>query len=125
QNDLYSHSYMFGFAIPFTHTGVMAFYPLGGGWTVMGGFSRGWDQATEDNNGALDALGQVKWENDQYTFQLSFVAGPEQEGDNGHWRTILDGIVIYRAKPGLKFALNGDYGWDGVSGETFRWYGLA
>src|SRR5206468_3399907 len=44
-NPLYSHSYLFGYAIPFTHTGVMAFYTLSDSVSVMGGFSRGWEQS--------------------------------------------------------------------------------
>ena len=35
----YSHSYMFGFAIPFTNTGVMGEYKLGDDWVIDGGIT--------------------------------------------------------------------------------------
>src|SRR5205085_3196495 len=60
-NALYSHSYNFGFGIPFTHTGVLATYAIGDKLTVNGGFSRGWEQSTNDNNGAIDVLGGVAY----------------------------------------------------------------
>src|SRR4051794_38845442 len=50
-NPLFSHSYLFGFAIPFTHTGITAKYQVSKDWSVYGGLVRGWDQALEDNNG--------------------------------------------------------------------------
>src|SRR5262249_40587639 len=36
-NPFYSHTYLFGYAIPFTHTGVMAYYTINDQWSVMGG----------------------------------------------------------------------------------------
>src|SRR5205814_3292716 len=58
---LYSHSYLFGFAIPFTHTGVLAAYPITDKLTVTAGITRGWEQALKDNNDSIDGIGQIKW----------------------------------------------------------------
>lgn len=127
-NPLFSHSYMFGYAIPFTHTGVMAFYPVDDKLTVMGGFSRGWDQALEDNNDAVDALGQVKYVlNEKTTAYFNFTTGPES-GSNSLWRTVFDGIVTYNATDALSFAANADFGWEpggAPSGGSAQWYGVA
>ena len=30
-------------------------------WSVEGGISRGWGQSLKDNNGAIDALGRVRY----------------------------------------------------------------
>jgi len=57
-NALYSHSYLFGYAIPFTQTGVLGKYALNDQWTVWGGITRGWNQSLKDNNGAIDFLGE-------------------------------------------------------------------
>src|SRR5207248_2019887 len=50
-NALYSHSYLFGFAIPFTHTGAYATYSFSDAVTVDFGISRGWEQGFEQNSG--------------------------------------------------------------------------
>ena len=45
----YSRSILFGYAIPFTHTGVRATYKVNDMLTVLGGVNQGWD-AFEDPN---------------------------------------------------------------------------
>jgi hypothetical protein len=47
-NALFSHSYSFGFAIPFTNTGMLAKYQINNQWAATIGFTRGWDQALKD-----------------------------------------------------------------------------
>jgi len=49
-NPLYSHSYLFGFAIPFTHWGTKYEYAFDKSFKVMLGYVRGWVQVFEDNN---------------------------------------------------------------------------
>jgi len=130
-NPFFSHSFLFGFAIPFTHTGVMAFYNVNDKVTVMGGFSRGWDQALTDNNGSLDYLGQVKWViTDKWTGYLNVVSGPEQDNNNDDWRTVIDGILTWTPNDHWSFTANGDFGWEGgavaPAGSDFAtWYGVA
>ena len=61
-NPLYSHSYLFGYAIPFTQTGVQGYYTINDQWSVNAAITRGWDQSLEDNNGsAIDFLGGVTY----------------------------------------------------------------
>jgi hypothetical protein len=126
---LYSHSYLFGFAIPFTHTGVMAFYNLSDSVSVMGGFSRGWEQSLKDNNDMIDFLGQVAWKiTDKATLTLGGVSGPEQTDNNSDYRSVVDLVLSYAATDKLSFALNGDYGYEsdaGLDGDDASWYGAA
>src|SRR4051794_39551276 len=78
-NQLYSRSFLFGFAIPFTHTGVLAKYNLTDKLSVTGGVTRGWEQSTKDSNEAIDGLGQLAYAvNDKLTLTLSVVSGPER-----------------------------------------------
>jgi hypothetical protein len=126
---LYSHAYLFGYAIPFTHTGVMAFYNLTDSVSVMGGISRGWEQSLKDNNDMIDFLGQLAWKmNDKLTLTLGTVIGPEQTDNNSDYRSVFDVIVAYAATDKLSFALNGDYGYEsdaGADGDDAQWYGVA
>jgi hypothetical protein len=127
-NPFYSHSYLFGYAIPFTHTGMLAMYNVTDKLTLTGGFSRGWEQALNDNNGQLDYLGQVKYVlNDKLTTYFNFSTGPQEASDNA-WRTVLDGVVTYQATDALSFAVNGDLGLEplaGAAGSSAQWYGVA
>lgn len=128
---LFSHSYLFGFAIPFTHTGVLATYALNDQWSIAGGFSRGWEQSTNDSNSALDFLGQAKFTSadKKCGVIVNVVSGPEQPGNDSNWRTVLDGVFSFTPDPNgpWSFAVNGDYGWESnVPGiGDAQWYGVA
>ncbi len=127
-NALYSHSYLFGYAIPFTHTGVMATYTLSPQFSIMGGISRGWDTSLEDDNDTIDTLGQFVWTiDDRATFYVNLVTGPDQPGDNDNWRTVVDLIYTRKLSKELSMAVNGDYGYqtNANGGSDAQWYGTA
>ncbi|MCL2646199.1 MAG: porin [Phycisphaerales bacterium] len=112
-NPFYSHSYLFA-VMPSTFTGVVGFYKINDQWAVAGGISRGWDQCLEDNNGAINVIGQVSYTPDkQWSALLNFVSGPENDRDNSHYRTTIDGVLTWRATRDLKFGLEGLYVYDG------------
>src|SRR5690348_3264641 len=74
----YSHSFSFGGALPFTLTGVTGYYPISDRLNVEAGISRGWGQSLKDNNGAIDALGRVRYAVGQRTdLSLAAIMGPE------------------------------------------------
>jgi len=128
-NSLYSHSFLFGFAIPLTQTGVLASYNLSDDWAIMAGFTRGWDQAFEDNNSAIDFLGAIKWaQSKDTTIILNVSAGPQRANNNDDWRVVLDLVASHTVSDQLAIAVNGDFGWEdnaGVSGDTALFYGIA
>jgi hypothetical protein len=131
-NALYSHSYMFGFAIPFTHTGAMVFYNLNDKLTVMGGISRGWNQSLTDNNGdAIDLLYQAVYKaSDTMTLTYNGTLGPEAAGNSSDWWWVNDFIVSQKIGDQLTIAVNADYGLfihgDPVgNGKSAQWYGVA
>jgi hypothetical protein len=131
-NLLYSHSYSFGFAIPFTHTGVMASYNVDDKLSVMGGFSRGWNQALKDNNDdSLDALGQVSYKaTDTTTLTFNATIGPEAAGDSGNWWWVGNFILSQKVGDQLTVALDTVYGLynhgdPAGNGKSAQWYGAA
>jgi len=130
-NPLYSHSYLFAYAIPFTHTGVLGTYQINDKLTVVGGVTRGWDTATEDTNDTVDFLGGATYTvSDKTGLVVNVVSGPDQPGDNDNWRTVLDVTVTHKLSDDLSVAVNGDYGYEAnsvssVSHSDAQWFGVA
>ena len=132
-NALYSHSYLFGFAIPFTHTGVMGEYKLNDDWLIDAGMTRGWNQSINDNNGNPDFLGGVTYTPQETDFlkKWKFIAnlseGPQATRDNGDWWTVIDLQAYYTVNDKLSVSVNGDYGDapHGLAPKSAQWWGLA
>lgn len=149
-NDNYSRSILFGYAIPFTHTGVLAekAIAMGDGEVAFRlGWVNGWDNI-RDNNDSGNLLAGFKLAPADW-FDLAFGAswGPEQTNSateshaNGDYRTLFDIVSTIRipdAMSGdmdmlksLKLLLNFD--WGGEEGVTVspgstvyaQWYGFA
>ena len=80
-NVFYSHTYLFGFAIPFTHTGILGTYAFTDSLTLDFGVTRGWEQGFEDNNGcSIDVIGRLNWSIDEKKatkLYLTAIGGPE------------------------------------------------
>jgi Putative beta-barrel porin-2, OmpL-like. bbp2 len=137
-NPLFSHSYLFGYAIPFTQTGILFSYTFNSNFSAQAGITRGWNQTFYDNNGSPDFLGQVVWTpNDKDTatsFTLNVSEGPQTTGDNSDYWTVLDfiwkGHIGDTTTPGagIGLAINADYG-DAPhllgDGGSAQWYGVA
>jgi hypothetical protein len=135
-NPLYSHSFLFGFAIPFTHTGITAKYHFDENFYVMGGVHRGWEQSLEDNNDdAVSLLASVGYlyepgilGSQPVNLTLSATAGPEQTDFQGNWRTLIDLIASTKLADQLTVALNADYAIEddaAIGGGQGQWYGVA
>lgn len=111
----YSSSYLFGFAIPFTHTGILASYPI---WpdlvSVTAGVVQGWD-IVDDNNDAKTLLGQFVLTPEPIpglTAYYNWILGPEQAGNDDANRIVHDIVAVYNPPdwPNAHFMFNLDYG---------------
>ena len=60
-NFFYTHTYTMMYGEPQTVTGVLADLHLNNSWSLLGGFSQGWN-VWEDNNDAMDVMGGFKWD---------------------------------------------------------------
>ncbi|GBC83970.1 hypothetical protein HRbin11_00390 [bacterium HR11] len=127
-----SRSILFGYAIPFTHTGLMATYPFSDRFTVTLGVVNGWDNVTDNNTGkSLHGMVTVLPLKD-LTLTVGGTWGPEQADTNGPKRSLIDIVATYKPVPPLTLIVNVDYGVeaDAVPDETggsktARWYGAA
>ena len=128
----FSRSILFGYAVPFTHTGLRLTYAATGQVNLIAGVNRGWDTVSTlgCNNGAifcddnsLTIEGGASW-NPSKAFGLTvqgytggvpqgsafavpgaFVVTPARPQ-----RSLVDTVITFHATPALTFVLNGDAG---------------
>jgi hypothetical protein len=122
-NNFYTHSYLFSYGVPLTQTGILASYNLTSALKLTAGITRGWNQSTSDNNGAIDFLGQASWNiNSELSATVNVSEGPESTGDNHDYWTVVEGIVAWQVSDQLKVAGDLLYG---DANAIAQWYGLA
>jgi hypothetical protein len=122
-NPLYTHSYQFGYGVPFTQTGILGAYSITNSFKVTAGITRGWNQSTSDNNGAIDFLGQAIWNiNTAWTATVNLSEGPQSTGDNHDYWTVAEAIVGWQVSDQLKVTADLLYG---NANAIAQWYGIA
>jgi len=129
-NDNYSRSILFGYTIPFTHTGIKASYALGSKVGAMVEVVNGWDLVRDNNRsksvGAQLTLTPVA----PLSVLLNWIGGPELANDNHTNRNAFDVVVTLKPTGALTLGVNGDYGIEeGTSrvnpGADAKWKGIA
>jgi putative OmpL-like beta-barrel porin-2 len=85
RHDNYTRSFLFGYAIPFTHTGVRAAYQVNGVVSVLRMVANGWDNFKDKNDrksvGAQLALTPVK----PLTIYFNYLGSPERTDSRVAW----------------------------------------
>ncbi len=132
----FTRGILFGYAIPFSHTGVRASYALNDNYKVIVGVNNGWNVVTPTTTGAYAG-------NYGKTLELGFAATPvkplslnavlysgDEPGNVGviGRRDLLDLVGSYNATDALTLALEADYGQqtDAVTvGSKAKWDGIA
>jgi hypothetical protein len=125
----YSRSYLYDFATPFTHTGVMAGYKISESFTANLYLVNGWDAATDNNKGKSVGASFVVTPVDPVQLTFNFMYGPEQTNNNSNNRFLFDWIGAIKATKKLMFMANVDYGQEEKDphnlGNNSKWYGVA
>ena len=127
-NPNYSRSFLFNYAIPFTHTGFMASYPFSEQWTASLYLVNGWDNTDDNNQGKTGGLSVAYTPMEQFSTTLNLMYGPEKDNNNHDDRFLLDWVGTVKPIKNLSFILNIDYGTDQHSapdGGEAKWYGWA
>jgi|SRR5579862_572805 len=75
-----TNSILFGFAIPFTHTGLMASYAFTDQVSLDMGIVNGWDTVVDNNDGKSLHSGITIAPDPKFTFYQTVTYGPEQTG---------------------------------------------
>lgn len=114
-NTNFSRSILFGYAIPFTHTGARVSYAATDTLTLIGGVNRGWDALKDTNTAKTAELGVTFAPIKEFTLGAQGYIGTERVGGlvgtgaEGR-RNLIDLVATYNATDKLTLILNYDYG---------------
>jgi hypothetical protein len=115
----YTRSILFGYAIPFNHTGVRAALTASDRVTVTAFLLNGWNNGSDLGGDKTVALSAVVKPTSTLTCTVNYMAGKEVEG--GDTRGLLDTTVSFGVTKALTLMANFDYGQEG----DVKWMGLA
>jgi hypothetical protein len=123
-----SRSFLFGFAIPFTHTGTLFSYPIHDMVSFTGGIVNGWDNVLDSNKGKTFLGGLTVTPLESLTWGFNGTYGPEQPNRGGSKRGVFDTVLTYKLIDNLTLVLNYDYGSESgllANGAQATWQGVA
>jgi hypothetical protein len=123
-----SRSLLFGWAIPFTQTGLRVSYPFSEKLSAQVHLVNGWDDV-KDNNSAKSFGAQLLYTpSPSISAALNVVSGPEKAGNTADRRDALDFWASWKATERLTLAVNADTGAeqnDLPDGGRATWSGVA
>lgn len=110
----YSKSILFGYAIPFTHTGARLSYSATDTLTLMAGVNNGWDALKDTNGSKTLELGMLFSPTKTFTLGAQGYSGKERVGgliNTGleGTRNLIDLVATFVATDKLTLILNYDY----------------
>ncbi len=135
-NPNFSRSILFGYAIPYTHTGARVTYAADDTLNLMVGINNGWDTFQDTNSAKTLELGLTYAPSKTYSLGVQAYTGKERVGgltDTGAegMRNLIDLVGIFNATEQLTLIVNFDYGSQenatlaaGNNG-TAKWSGIA
>jgi hypothetical protein len=135
-NSNFSRSILFGYAIPFTHTGVRTTFAASDTVSLVLGVNNGWDALKDTNTAKTVEVGATFAPVKAFTLIVDGYFGKERigglvgAGQEGQ-RSLVDVVATFNATDSLTFILNYDYGKQDNAVETetgstsAKWSGLA
>ncbi len=127
-NPNYSRSFLFNYAIPFTHTGFKVSYPFSDAFNGALFLVNGWDDTNDNNKGKSVGLSLGATPMEQLSMLFNVMYGPEKPDNNHDERFLFDWVGTVKATKNLSFILNFDYGSEqhsAADGGTATWWGGA
>ncbi len=127
-NPNYSRSFLFNYAIPFTHTGLKMSYVFTDAVSASLHIVNGWDNSTDNNSGKTLGLSIGLTLSDKVSGSINYMTGPEKTDNTRDNRSLLDLVATIKPVKPLSFILNYDYGQEDHSapaGGTATWSGVS
>ncbi len=112
-NTNFSRSILFGYAIPFSHTGVRGYYKVNDMLTLIAGVNNGWDNLKDTNASKTFELGASLAPSKSFSIAAQGYSGEEQLTNYplstaGGTRNLLDIVATFIATDQLTLMLNYD-----------------
>jgi hypothetical protein len=127
-NDNATRSFLFGYAIPFTHTGVRAGYRFSDQLAAMVMLANGWDVA-KDNNTGKSLGGQLTFTPSKAVAVIAnYMVGPERSDTNDDPRNMVDVNAQWKVTDRAVLTVDLVYGSEGnavTHGQTAMWNGVV
>jgi hypothetical protein len=127
-NDNATRSFLFGYAIPFTHTGAKASYAFSDQISAMLMLANGWDNV-KDNNSSKSLGAQLTFAPSKaVTVIANYMVGPEQTGNNHDLRNVVGANALWKLTDLTVLSVDVAYGSEPnavTQGETAMWNGIA
>ena len=128
-NDNISRSFLFNFAIPLRHVGVLFSYPLLKTLSLNAGLVTGWDNP-RDNNRQPSGLGGFSFTPmDEFSLVSNFIYGPEQTSNTGNQRFTMSHVATIKPFDPLALIVEYSYGREDRASlggtRDALWHGLA
>jgi len=126
-NPNYSRSFLFNYAIPFTHTGVKASYAFSDAVNASLHIVNGWDNSTDNNKGKCLGLSIGLTPSEIVSGYINVMSGPEQVDNNRDNRTLVDLVATIKPIKPLSIILNYDDAKEemGAGASDVKWSGFA
>jgi hypothetical protein len=132
QNYNETRDFIFGFGIPFTHTGVRAAYTFNDYVSATAGLNNGWDDPGNFNNGGPNYEGEILLSNKSKSFSLALngIYGPNLPGKSNSYLGAVDPVLTLKPAflPNVTLATEYDYASEKgpvVNGHSATWWGVA
>ena len=124
---VYSRSILFGYAIPFAHTGVRATFASSKSFSFTVGANNGWDQMKDTNDDKTLELGMaITPMSGKISLLASYYSGKEGPLGASATRDLLDVVLTINPSDKLAIIFNYDDGSQKrLIGSSFDWNGWA
>ncbi|HEX7613998.1 MAG TPA: porin [Thermoanaerobaculia bacterium] len=127
-NDNATRSFLFGYTIPFTHTGLKASYTFSDQLAGMIEICNGWDVARDNNSSKSIGL-QLTWTPSKtVTVYGNVMTGPERTNVNSDPRNLYNVVAQWKLTDLTVFTLDAVYGSEKgavTPGANASWSGIA
>ncbi len=127
-NQNYSRSLLFNYAIPFTHTGIVLGYSFSEAIAAQVHVVNGWDTVVDNNSSKSVGLSLHLTPTDDLSCLFNLMYGPERKDNNSDNRFLFDWVFSLRPHRSTELLFNVDYGFDEHGAPDTgiaRWYGVS
>ena len=127
-NDNGTHSFLFGYGIPFTHTGIKAGYTFSDKLTAMVMLVNGWDVVKDNNRGKSLGAQLTFTPSKTVTVVANYMVWPERSDGDGDTRNVVDVNARWKLTDRTVLAVDVVYGSEAnavTRGQTAMWNGIV